>query len=128
MKYSKSLFANVHSSRQKWQAIRKLSKRSPIKTHITNELADELNVKFSSSFVTSDIHEFNRSPLRVSSALPNSCVSEYEVFKELKCIRSSSSGHDTIKGWILKRYAFEFASPLSLIFTRCLQDCYFPVI
>lgn len=59
-KYSKSLFANVHSSRQKWQAIRKLSKRSPSKIHITNELADKLNVKFSNSFVSSDIQSLTR--------------------------------------------------------------------
>ena len=125
-KFSLSLFAGAHSSRSKWKAINRLSKRSRSKSYIPDQLADDLNIDFARSFVPSDIHEF-----KVPSsqpAPPSFFVSDFDVFKELKRIRSSGSGPDMINGWVLKRYAHEFAYPLSLLFNRCLQNCLFPRI
>lgn len=127
-KLSKSLFGSACSSKQKWKAINKLSKRSRPKSNISDSLADDLNVEFSNSFIPSDMQETDF--LSLHSSFSSSCieVSELDVFNELKSIRSSSSGHDQIKGWIFKRYAHEFAYPLTFIFNRCFQACYFPQV
>lgn len=122
------MFSDGQSSRQKWSAIKKLSKRSGSRSRISDDLADELNVLFSKSFVPSDICEFDKSFLHSSSSVQHFRVSEYDVFKQLRSIRSNGNGHDEIKGWLLKRYAHEFATPLQLIFNRCFQYCYFPDI
>ena len=55
-------------------------------------------------------------------------VSEFDVFKEFKSIRSSGGGPDLIRGWLLKRYAHELAYPLSILFNFCFQHCHFPQV
>ena len=127
-KFSKSFFADGQGSRQKWKAIRKLSNKSTSKVHISDDLADQLNITFANSFVQSDFLELEESFLHSSSSPQCFCVSEYDVFRQLRSIRSSGNGHDGIKGWLLKRYAHEFATPLTMIFNRCFQERYFPDI
>ena len=87
---------------------------------------DKLNKDFSSSFVPSDIHLFDTSSIQHSSS-SSLVVSEFDVFRELKSIRSSHTA-DVIPGWLLKRYAHELAAPLAHIFNRCFEQCYFPDI
>ena len=125
-KFSKSLFADAHNPKLKWKVIKQLSKKSPCKPLISDELADELNTFFSSSFVPSNPNNLSKSFQCHSTSSQPPRVSEFDVFKQLRSIRSSGNGHDLIKGWVLKRYAHEFAAPLTLLYNRCFQECYFP--
>jgi len=126
--FSQSMFADVQSSKEKWKNINRITKRNPTQPSISDDLADELNLTFSSSFLPSDIHEFDSATHgnHVGSPSTSFSVSEYDVFRELKLIRSSSCGHDMIPGWVFKRYAHELAFPLAIIFNRCFKVCYFP--
>ena len=126
--FCQSLFADVQNSRQKWKNINRISKRSPAPHSISNDQADQLNVNFSSSFLPSDIHELDAvlSCNSVDSSSTSFCVSEFDVFSELKRIRSSKCGYDMIPGWVFKRYAHELAAPLTAIFNRCFNARYFP--
>ena len=85
-----------------------------------------MNSSFARFFASSDTVCIDLSFLENSSPPSSFQVSEFDVFTELKRIRSSSNGHDLLKGWIFKRYAHELASPLSLLFNRCLEECSFP--
>jgi hypothetical protein len=128
LKFSQSLFSKGQNSRQKWKSINRLSKRLSPVAHISTDLAEELNVTFSSSFLPSDMNEFKSAPSGIPTHQfpPHLCFSEFNVFRELKATRSSSSGHDMLPGWIFKQYAHELAAPLTIIFNRCLQSSYFP--
>jgi hypothetical protein len=126
-KFSRFIFSGAYNPRLKWKAINKISKRPCSKSCISDQLADDLNRDFSSSFVPPDTQQFQVPSFQPTP--PSSfSVSEFDVFKELKSIRSSGGGPDLIHGWLLKRYAYEFAYPLSLLFNRCLQNCHFPEV
>ena len=124
--FARSSFSNSRNSRQTWQAINRITKRKVSTKAVSEALADELNSTFAKFFDSSDVHADDLSSS--DDVIPPSdfYVSGHDVFCELKRIRSSSAGHDHIKGWLLKLYAHEFASPLSLLFNRCFQECHFP--
>ena len=125
-KFAKSMFSRADSSKQTWQAINRLNNRSRKNAPISESLADELNSSFGTFFRSPDVDTTHFSFLDDFNPPSSFQISEFEVFKELKKIKSSSSGHDLIKGWVLKRYVHEIALPLSVIFNRCLQECSFP--
>ena len=125
-KFSQSLFAKAHSSKDKWRAINRLCKSKRNQTSISDDLADQLNFKFANHFrADADLSPDLQVLLGAASHM-DFRFSDFSVFKELKKIRSSSCGHDKISGWIFKCFAHEFASPLTTIFNRCLEACYFP--
>lgn len=66
-RFSRSLFDGANSPRSRWKAINKLSNRVRAKSDISDQLADDLNRNFASSFVPSDINEY-----KVPSFLPSS--------------------------------------------------------
>ena len=109
-KFAHSMFSKSRNSRSTWQSINRITKRKPSHKVISDEVADQLSSTFANFFVSSDIHEADMSFL--GCTIPSIFrVSELDVFRELKRIRSSSNGHDHIKGWLLKAYAHEFAAP-----------------
>ena len=90
---------------------------------ISEQLAESLNLKFAASFVPSDSAAPDLSHMSSQSS-PN--FTEFDVFQQLKKLRSNSCGHDRISGRIFKTYAHELAHPLTKIYNWCLEHCYFP--
>ena len=123
--FASTMFSKTLNSKKTWDAIKRLSKKQQRLKSISDVQACVLSDEFARSF---SLPDSNDSALVLDHQPTRSLhkFSEFEVFLELKRIRSSSSGHDLINGRIFKKYAYELALPLTIIFNQCVEQCYFP--
>ena len=125
--FSNKLFSTAVNSKQTWRAIKKLGNINKDKPIISDDLADNLSIKFSQFFNNinvgsqSDIFNSNQNSPSTSS-LPS--FSELDVFLQLKKVRASTRG--ILSGRILRLFAHELALPLCIIYNKCISENSFP--
>ncbi len=118
------------SPKDTWNVVKHLNNKRKAKSKLTTENAQKIFDEFNSVFLPEDVDEIW--PLLRSGELDDSggvtveIFEEFEVFRMLTQFKKDVPGPDGLPGRILRKFAYELAEPLKLIFNESIRQGTFP--
>lgn len=124
----KRFFSRMKSSSvsDRWKSINAQVKVKNQSSFFDRDLVQDLNDKFHSAFSPPDLHLFSDDrPLTYSASFQ---VTETLVSKLILKCKSNSVGPDGIPGFFFRSFSSVLATPLTLLYNKCLSVGVFPDI